>query len=48
MEAYEEKRGMTIQMSKTQLTHKMKIDGGLLPALAGLIPLLTGTVLPAY
>ena len=25
----------------------MKIEGGFLPALAGLIPLLTGTVLPA-
>ena len=34
-------------MSKTQLAHKMKIEGGFLPALAGLIPFLTGTVLPA-
>ena len=25
----------------------MKIDGGFLPALAGLIPFLTGTALPA-
>ena len=25
----------------------MKIEGGLLPALAGLVPFLTGTVLPA-
>ena len=43
----EEKKGMTIRMSKTQLTHNMKIEGGFLPALAGLIPFLTGTVLPA-
>ena len=47
VEAYEEKTGMTIRMSKTQLTHNMKIDGGFLPALAGLIPILIGTVLPA-
>ena len=47
MEAYEEKKGMTIRMSKTQLAHNMKIEGGFLPALAGLIPFLTGTVLPA-
>ena len=47
MEAYEEKKSMTIRMSKTQLAHSMKIEGGFLPALAGLIPFLTGTVLPA-
>ena len=47
VEAYEEKKGMTIRMSKTQLAHSMKIEGGFLPALAGLIPFLTGTVLPA-
>ena len=34
-------------MSKTQLAHNIKIEGGFLPALAGLIPFLTGTVLPA-
>ena len=34
-------------MSKTQLAHNMKIQGGFLLALAGLIPFLTGTVLPA-
>ena len=34
-------------MSKTQLAHNMKIEGGYLPALAGLIPFVTGTVLPA-
>ena len=47
MEAYEEKKGMTIRMSKTQLAHNMKIEGGYLTALAGLIPFLTGAVLPA-
>ena len=34
-------------MSKTPLAHNAKIEGGFLPALAGLIPFLTGTVLPA-
>ena len=47
VKAYEEKKGMTIKMSKTQLAHNMKIEVGFLPALAGLIPFLTGTVLPA-
>ena len=47
VEAYEEKKGMTIRMSKTQLAHNMKIEGGFLPELAGLIPFLTATVLPA-
>ena len=47
MEAYEEKKGMTIKMSKTQLAYNMKIERGFLPALGGLIPFLTGTVLPA-
>ena len=46
VEAYEEKKSMTIRMSKTQLAHNAKIEGGFLPALAGLIPFLTGTVLP--
>ena len=46
VEAYEEKKDMTIRMSKTQLDHNAKI-GGFLPALAGLIPFITGTVLPA-
>ena len=44
VKAYEEKKGMTI---RTQLAHNMKIEGGFLPALAGLIPFPTGTVLPA-
>ena len=47
VEAYEETKGMTIRMSKTQLAHNMKIEGGFLPELAGLIPFLTVTVLPA-
>ena len=47
VEAYEEKKGMTIRMSKTQLAHNMKIEGRFLPALAGLIPFLSGSVLPA-
>ena len=47
VEAYEEKKGMTIKMSKRQFAHNMKIEEGFLPALAGLIPFLTGTVLPA-
>ena len=34
-------------MPKTQLARNMKIERGFLPALAGLIPFLTGTVLPA-
>ena len=33
-------------MSKTQLAHNMKIEG-FLPALAGVIPFQTGTVLPS-
>ena len=44
VKAYEEKKGMTIKMSKTHLAHNMKIEGGFLPALAGLIPFLTGAL----
>ena len=47
VKAYEEKKGITIRMSKTQLAHNAKIEGGFLSALAGLIPFLTGTVLSA-
>ena len=47
VKAYEEKKGIGIRMSKMQLAHNAKIEGGFLPALAGLIPFLTGTVLPA-
>ena len=31
VKAYEEKKRMTIRMSKTQLAHNMKIEGGFLP-----------------
>ena len=34
-------------MSKTELAHNMKIEGGFFPALAGLIIFPAGTVLPA-
>ena len=34
VEAYEEKKGMTIRMSKTQLALNMKIKGGFLSELA--------------
>ena len=47
VEEYEEKIGMTIRIQKAQLAHNMKIEGGFLPALAGLISFLIGTVLPA-
>ena len=46
VEEYEEEGCITIKMSKTHLAYNMKIEGGFLPALAGLIPFLTGTVLP--
>ena len=47
VKAYEEKKGMTTRILNSQLAHNMKIEGGFLTALAGLIPFLTGTVLPA-
>ena len=47
VEAYEEKKGMTIRMSKMQLAHNMRSEDVFLQALAGLIPFLTETVLPA-
>ena len=47
VEAYQERKGLKIRMSKTQLAHNAKIEGGFLLALAGLIPFQTGTVLPA-
>ena len=45
--AYEERKGLKIRMSKKQLAHNAKIEGGFLSGLAGLILFLTGTVLPA-
>ena len=47
VKAYEEKKGITIRMSQTQLAHNAKIEERFLPALAGLSPFLTGTALPA-
>ena len=47
VEACEEKKGMTIKLSKIQLSYNMKIEEGFSAALAELIPFLTGTVLPA-
>ena len=47
VEAYEERKGLKIGMSKTQLAHNAKIEGRFLLALAVLIPFLTGTVLQA-
>ena len=47
MEAYEERKGLKIRMSKTQVANNAKMEGGFLPALARLIPFLTETVLPA-
>ena len=34
LEAYDEKKGMTIRMSKTHIAHNMKIEDRFLPALA--------------
>ena len=47
LEAYEERKGLKIRISKTQLAYNAKIEGGFLPALTELIPFLTETVLPA-
>ena len=49
--AYEGGKGATIKMSKAQLDHNMKVEGGFLGILARLamraLPMLTKTVLPA-
>lgn len=49
--AYESGKGVTIKMSKSQLKHNMKVEGGFLGILAGLaaraLPMLAKTVLPA-
>ena len=49
--AYEGGKGITIKMSKAQLAHNMKVEGGFLGLLARLavraLPMLTKTVLPA-
>ena len=46
VKAYQAKKGLTIKISKKQLAYNMKIEG-FLPMLDGLIPFLTGTILPA-
>ena len=49
--AYEGRKGVTIKMSKTQLSHNMKVEGGFIGMLASLaartLPMLAKTVLPA-
>ena len=49
--AYESGKGITVKMSKSQLAHNMKVEGGFLGMLAGLaaraLPLLAKSVLPA-
>ena len=49
--AHEAGKDVTIKMSKSQVAHNMKVQGGFLPLLAGLasraLPFLTSTVLPA-
>jgi len=48
--AYQDGKGITIKMSKRQVVHSMKIEGGILGFLAGLaakaLPFLAKTVLP--
>ena len=49
--AIERRKGVTFRMSKKQLKHNIKVEGGFLPLLAGLaaraLPMLARTVLPA-
>ena len=51
IKAYQDGKGTTIKMSKTQLSHNMKVEGGFLGMLASLaaraLPMLAKTVLPA-
>jgi len=48
--AYQDGKGITIKMSKPQVVHSVKIEGGFLGFLAGLaakaLPFLAKTVLP--
>ena len=48
MEAYEERKRLTIRMSKNAISPQHENRRRILPALAGLIPFLTGTVLHAF
>ena len=49
--AYNDKKGLVLKLSKTQVKHNLTVEGGFLPLLAGLassiLPTLTGTILPA-
>lgn len=45
--AYENHKGVTIKMSQAQIKHNIKVEGGFLGMLAGLLPLIVKTVLPA-
>ena len=49
--AHQAGKGVTTEMSKSQVAYNMKVQGGFLPLLACLasqaLPFLTGTVLPA-
>ena len=45
--AYENGKGVTIKLSKQQLAHNMKVEGGFLATLAAILPMLAKTVLPA-
>jgi hypothetical protein len=48
MKVYHRGTGMMLKLSKTQLEHNMKVDGGFLPALLGILgPFLLKTALPA-
>ena len=51
VKAHENGKGVTIRMSKNQINHNTKIEGGFLGLLAGLaaraIPMLAKTVIPA-
>ena len=50
-EAYQDKKGLSLLLSKRQVKHNLTIEGGFLPMLAGLassvLPAITGTILPA-
>ena len=45
--AYENGKGVTIKLSKQQLAHNMKVEGGFLATLAAFLPMIAKTVLPA-
>jgi hypothetical protein len=45
--AYQNGTGTTINMSKSQLKHNMKVEGGFLPALFAMAPLLLKAAIPA-